>query len=107
MNLTHQSVYQKSTASEGKRPTKVQLVRWRLIRELGCIVAGCNHKRPAIHHCKTGGGGRKDHDKVLPICYTHHQGIEGLHTLGRPVWEAKYGTEQELMQKTKLLLGER
>ncbi len=106
MNLTHQPVYQKTSSSNGKRPTIDQLIRWRLIRELGCIVPRCLNKRPAIHHCGTGAGGRKDHDKVIGLCYDHHQGRQGVHTMSRPLWVAEFGTEEELMRKTALLLGE-
>lgn len=78
------------------RPTKRQKARQDALRGLGCIITSC--RRPAaIHHCLTGAGGRKDEDKVLPLCHLHHQGDEGIHTLSRPVWEAKYGTEEELM----------
>lgn len=76
--------------------TKSEREHMAKVRDLGCIIcAGI----PAIHHCETGRGGRKDHMKVLPLCYAHHQGDEGIHTLGRKKWQAKYGTEQELMAK--------
>jgi hypothetical protein len=76
------------------KPTKAQLERWQLLALDGCVLCGA----PAnIHHCHTGAGGRKDHDKVLPLCHYHHQGDEGIHTIGRKAWEAKYGTEQKLM----------
>jgi len=41
-----------------------------------------------------------------PLCYCHHQGEDGIHTIGRKKWQAKYGTEQELFEKitTYLLL---
>lgn len=63
-----------------KAPTKSQRARWERIRELGCSVC---LMPAAIHHCETGGGGRKDHDKVAALCYIHHQGERGIHTLGR------------------------
>lgn len=75
-----------------------------MVRELGCIVHICGGPA-SIHHAETGGGGRKDHWKVLPLCHYHHQGDQGLHTLSRRVWEPKYGTEQELLQRVADELG--
>lgn len=74
------------------------------VRELGCIVHLCGAPA-AVHHAETGAGGRKDHMKVLPLCYHHHQGDQGIHTLGRRRWQAIYGTEQELMAKVAEELG--
>lgn len=76
---------------------------WEQIRNFGCVVC----ESPAsIHHIETGMGGRKNHDRVIPLCYCHHQGEDGIHTIGRKKWQAKYGTEQELFEKitTYLLL---
>jgi hypothetical protein len=86
-----------------KKPTKAQRIRWEKIREMGCIICG-NHA--AIHHCFTGGGGRKDHDKVIALCETHHTGNQGIHTLSRKAWTKIYNGEEYYMQKTKELLGE-
>lgn len=86
-----------------KQPTKKQHARWERTRALGCIICE-NHAE--IHHCCTGAGGRKDHDKILPLCTNHHTGKEGIHKIGRPIWQLAYGTEQELMAKLSTLLGE-
>lgn len=93
MNLTGQDVYQKvKRKGKSNTPTKAQRERWEQLRALGCVICG---QHAHIHHCHTGAGGRKDHDKVIPLCHFHHQGAEGIHTLSRRVWEAKYGTEAE------------
>lgn len=84
-------------------PTKAQRARWAKILEFGCIIIFCKRK-PSIHHCGTSMGCKKDHDKVLPLCYFHHQGKQGLHTLGRRAWERIFGTEEELMEKLKKML---
>lgn len=103
-NLTGRPIYLKGAKRKRvTRPTVAQLKWWQKLREMGCILCG----GPAsVHHCETGGGGRKDHDKVLPLCHTHHQGEQGIHKLSRPVWEDIYGKEQELMDKLKRLVGE-
>lgn len=71
----------------------------------GCAIDGCQNE-PMIHHCETGGGGRRDHNKIIGLCHWHHQGEQGIHTLSRRIWEPIYGTEQELMKKVAGWLGE-
>ena len=71
---------------------------------LGCILCGS----PAcIHHLRSGMGmgQRNTHDRAIPLCHFHHQGKEGIHTLGTKTWQKKYGTELELLEKTKCLLS--
>jgi len=51
-------------------------------------------------------GGRKNHDKVFPLCELHHTGDDGLHRLGRPRWEMIFGSEDYHLAKTARLLGE-
>lgn len=85
-----------------KAPTKAQRERWSELAERGCVICGAYDTE--IHHATTGGGGRKDHDKVLPLCYDHHRGSHGIHTLGRKAWAKLYGTEQELLDKLALIL---
>jgi hypothetical protein len=82
-------------------PTKQQKIRWDKIASLGCIICAS----PAcIHHALTGAGGRKNHDIVLPLCHFHHQGAQGIHTLGRKAWAKIYGTEQQLLEKLEGML---
>lgn len=84
-----------------KTPTKAEKSHMESVRALGCIICG---GVAAVHHALTGMGGRKNHMKVLPLCWTHHQGPDGIHTLSRKVWQALYGTELELLTKTEGLL---
>jgi hypothetical protein len=84
-------------------PTKAQKFKWGMIRDLGCMVCG---QVAEIHHCETGIGRRKNHDKVIPLCTLHHRGnVVGLsiHS-GKRLWENVFGTEQFLMQKVNELL---
>jgi Recombination enhancement, RecA-dependent nuclease len=104
MRINPLPVYQKGTSNKrSKGATEAQRTRWKLIRQLGCRIC---RQPPEIHHCETGGGGRKDHDKVIGLCYYHHRGTKGIHTLSRSVWEALFGTEQEHMEQTAKELGE-
>ena len=92
-----------------KKPTNQQRKQWEKIAELGCVVHVDFHGRcnsPAqIHHIDTGGGGRKNHDRVIPLCENHHTGLMGLHKIGRKRWQNMFGTEQELFDKTQELLS--
>jgi len=90
-----------------KPATKAQRIRWEKIRLLGCIIHWCG--RPAlIHHCGTNAGGRKDHDKVIPLCHEHHarESHVGIHRMGHRAWEERFGTEEFHMDIVKELLGE-
>lgn len=90
--------------AKAKPPTAAQRRRWERIAAYGCMICG---RQPHIHHALTGGGGRKDHDQVLPLCYLHHQGKEGIHTMSRRKWEQHFGvTETELLQQIKIYLNE-
>lgn len=79
---------------------------WGEIIALGCIVGPGTHcqGKLCVHHCDTGAGGRKDHTKVICLCWGHHQGPHGIHTIGRKLWQQKHGTEIGLMVKTQDLL---
>lgn len=79
------------------------------VRELGCVVCrnlGWGETPAAVHHALTGRGGRKDETKLLPLCFTHHQGSMGIHTLSRRTWQERYGTETELLKQIAEELGE-
>ena len=45
----------------------------------------------------TGMGRRSSHYETIPLCYEHHQGNNSIHNRKRE-FEAKYGTEQEILQ---------
>lgn len=88
-----------------KKPTKSQRERWNRVADLGCLIC----QGPAtIHHLYTGAGGRKDHDRVTPLCWEHHVGREGIdgRVMSKKQWQAEYMTEIELEAMTKQLLGE-
>jgi len=89
--------------------TKEERKRRNRMAELGCAL--CRHlglgETPAsIHHRRTGTGlMRAGDDQAMPLCHHHHQGKEGLHTLGRKAWEVHFGvTELELLAATNALL---
>lgn len=86
-----------------KPPTKADKDRYAALAQLGCMICGAE---PQIHHVlKQKGMGRKNgNDMTYSLCFKHHTGNEGIHTIGRKTWEAKYGMEMVLLEKANLML---
>ena len=92
-------------------PSKKEKELWNAIAELGCIACrkdGRFNPYVSIHHCdgRTKPGA---HKKVLALCAGHHQDGSGAMDLiavhpYKARFEAKYGTQEELMEETKNLL---
>lgn len=81
-----------------KSPTKLQREFFENLRQISCAIRNSECAgAPAIHHAGTSMGGRKDHDKVICLCYEHHQGKHGIHTIGRRAHAERYGNEEQLM----------
>lgn len=80
---------------------------WSRVVACGCIVGplGCAG-RVTIHHCFTGGGGRKNHKLVLPLCWGHHLGPDGIDgkRLSKREWQEKHGAESYLMRLLEVRL---
>lgn len=86
----------------------------RRVRDLGCVVCLVHRgifTECEIHHCLSGGR-RIGEMNVLGLCMPHHRGgrnddecVSRDHNQRR--FEAAYGTEAELLKKTKELIGER
>lgn len=80
------------------------------VASLGCIVCrneGLGATPANIHHLRTGQGlKRATHREVIPLCPQHHQ--HGGHGVafhaGAKTWQAKYGTEAELLKQVQKLL---
>lgn len=85
-----------------RRANKAEREHLDRVAGLGCIVCG----RPAgIHHITTGVGmgQRASHFETIPLCPDHHQhGGHGvaIHA-GKKTWEARFGTELELLEKVR------
>jgi Recombination enhancement, RecA-dependent nuclease len=69
--------------------------------EMGCIICerqGNPGTPPQLHHLRTGGWGKGDYKTLIPLCYYHHQGYLGIHTMGTKAWERHFGvTQRELL----------
>ncbi len=89
-----------------KAPTKAEKTYYAKVVDLGCLIC----EMPAeIHHITTarGFGGRASNDNVLPLCPFHHR----LGNIGQAVhsgvktWEKNFGSQLDLVEKVKSLLG--
>lgn len=47
-----------------------------------------------LHHLRTGGWGKGGYDTLIPLCFNHHQGTDGIHTLGTKAWEIRFDVSQ-------------
>ncbi len=69
------------------------------VASLGCLVC----QRPAnVHHIRPiglGMGIRSGHYQTIPLCRDHHQGQFSIHNC-KEQFEARYGTEHEMLQRT-------
>ena len=78
------------------------------LEEIGCIVCRIHYgvrSDPCIHHIRNIGLGMGQKSReAIPLCWEHHQGKEGIHTNTKK-WEAKYGTQEQLLEETKKLLN--
>ena len=64
------------------------------------------YTQPCIHHI-TGAGMALKNKEFIPLCHHHHQGGEGIHTLGTKVWEEKYGRQRDLLREFKEVCQEK
>lgn len=113
-NLTGRPPYQKGSAKKkSKDPTAKQRARWERIRALGCILTrlsiphACGG-RITIQHCFTGGGGRKNHDLVVPLCEDYHtgpDGIDGRKNFSKKTWQETFATEHRMLAMTEYLMN--
>ena len=86
-----------------KRATREERVHMGLVAELGCIIC----RRPAEVHHVAGHGVRASHYETIPLCPDHHRNTNDCVHAGRRTFEARYGTERELLAKTLTLLKKR
>jgi hypothetical protein len=77
--------------------------------ELGCILChrlGLGQTPPELHHLRTGGWGKGGYKTLMPLCFHHHRGIMGIHTLGTKAFERVHGvTQRELLAQSLEMIG--
>ena len=68
------------------------------VASLPCLICGATPV--SIHHVRRYGETRK-HSKVVPLCYKHHQGAAGIHTLGKREFERLFMTQDAMLKETQ------
>ncbi len=79
------------------------------VRELGCILCqsiGLGKTPAAIHHIEAIRDGLSAY-AIVPLCYEHHQGPNGVHGLSRRGFEMRYRlTEIDLLAMVNKALND-
>lgn len=83
------------------------------VAALGCVLAGrwggecggritCHHPIGAEWR---GMGQKAPDDCVIPLCESHHlHSRNAIHLMGKKPWEAKYGSQRELLEMVREML---
>lgn len=87
--------------------TKAEKAHMARVAQLPCIV--CGRQPVELHHPRKGAGlGRRaSHFDVIPLCPENHR-LGGYGTAihaGQRAFEKKFGTEEQLLAKTREALG--
>ncbi|MDX5416057.1 MAG: hypothetical protein LPK88_07025 [Alphaproteobacteria bacterium] len=75
------------------------------VAQLPCVICG---SRPVeVHHviCGRYGQRRATDEDTIPLCYNHHRGPEGIHTI-RAEWVARYGEDHEWLPHVRRWMEE-
>jgi hypothetical protein len=97
------------------KATKADLQRFVKLVDLGCIackLAGSGYRAPDIHHVLRGGR-RIGHQATLPLCPEHHRFPSNGSVIGPSladgsrVFAAKFGSQEELLEKVNALIDSR
>jgi hypothetical protein len=91
--------------------TKAEAAHKAALAELGCMA--CRRLFPylepgpvELHHLRSGGWGKGGYETLFGLCYHHHRGREGIHTLGTKAWERKYYPQADLLMDALTLIEE-
>ena len=94
---------------KGRNHTKADTARFRKIADGGCVVCLKYHGvySPASIHHLNGKTKKGAHQQTIALCPNHHQhggyGV-AIHA-GKKAFEAKYGTESDLLEYQNELIG--
>lgn len=78
---------------------------------IACIVQGTPGTPSEAHHIREGQGRgqRADHQQAIPLCPAHHRGTDHPRTasihMAKRAFIEQFGTEQELLERTRQELG--
>lgn len=55
-----------------------------------------------VHHVREGTGRMRASDfDTIPLCYPHHRGKYGIHTIGTKLWARTFWPERELLREVQ------
>lgn len=78
------------------------------VRELDCVLVedGQCWGIVSAHHCIVGRGKsfKSADEETIPLCYHHHQGAGGIHTLGSKAWARLHGSDWDFLPIVKAML---
>ncbi len=90
-----------------KRPTKLEKERLQAVADLPCYACFQDgfENQSEVHHIRSlkrgsGMGLRPSHFDTIPLCSGHHRTNKISVHLGKKEFEKRYGTEQEILEKT-------
>ena len=92
-------------------PNKAEKNYMAAVADIGCIVClnlGYGQSPAEIHHISTGAKSKRASNfDIIGLCPNHHRlGGHGIAIhAGRKTWEARYGTENELMSQVRDIVG--
>lgn len=66
----------------------------------GCMICG---GVACVHHIRILGEPRDD-KRTIPLCFYHHQGMGGIHFLGKHAWRKIHGHELAMLEKLMQLI---
>lgn len=87
----------KRTATKTEKEHLARVARMNCI---ACEQIGFSTPCQQVHHVRARHGwGRTSHMAVIPLCWEHHQGKTGVHSMGRQQFADMYGkSEIEMME---------
>jgi hypothetical protein len=91
--------------------TKAEYAHKSKLAGMGCAM--CHHihgpHEPGpveLHHLREGGWGKGDYKTLIPLCYNHHRGAEGIHHLGTKAFSRYFDiTQRELLEWALARIG--
>ena len=97
---------------KGRNPNKTEKIWLDSICQIGCIVCKLHHGvfSPGLPHHIEGRVKIGAHLKTICLCHKHHQAddshpaYESVHG-NKYLFEQRYGTQSELLEKTKEIIG--
>jgi len=102
--------HKKHNRADGKTRKEIK-EHFERVAALGCAIANqdCGGKLELHHPTGAGWGLRSDDEEVIPFCFNHHSAQTPLafgHSVhkGTRTFEKNYGTQKELLEKTRRLL---